>query len=102
MTVSLSLPLTSMLKRKIQCVPNLTQVFTYVILGNLYTEHIPVGLSHIMHVPFPDVLHLYNQAFNGFHRLSKRLGPFKVTEDCIGVNNNHVAKVWHSPDFAEV
>jgi len=68
--------------------------------GNLYTEHIPIRLSNIAHVPFPDVLHLYNQSFNGFHRLSNRLGPSSVTEECIGVNENHVAKVWRSPNFS--
>ena len=53
-----------------------------------------------MHLPFPDILHVYNQALNGFHRLYRRLGFFKVNEDCIGVNNQHIAKVWHSPNFA--
>lgn len=70
--------------------------------GDIYTEHIPLRLSNIMHVPFPDVLHLYNQSFNGFHKLSRRLGNFRVSEDCIGVNDSHVAKVWHSPNFAEI
>lgn len=68
----------------------------------MYTEHIPIRLSNIVHVPFPDVLHLYNQSLNGFHRLSKQLGCFKVNEDCIGINENHVAKVWHSPNFSQI
>lgn len=50
------------------------------ILGELYTERIPVRLSNITHIPFPDILHVYNQAFNGYEKLARNLGPFKVDE----------------------
>ena len=46
--------------------------------GNIYTEHIPIRLSNIVQLPFPDVLHFYNQSFNGLGRLSKQLGHFRV------------------------
>jgi len=55
--------------------------------GEVYTERIPVRLSNITHIPFPDVLHVYNQAFNGYERLMRKVGPFKVDEECIGVNS---------------
>jgi hypothetical protein len=53
-------------------------IYNFIFLGHLYTENIPIRLSNIVHVPFPDILHIYNQALNGFHRLSRRLGYFKV------------------------
>jgi len=50
----------------------------FIFLGQLFTENIPIRLSNIVHVPFPDNLHIYNQALNGYHRLSRKLGFFKV------------------------
>lgn len=70
--------------------------------GSIFTQHIPLRLSNIVHVPFPDVLHLYNQSLNGLSRLAKQVDYFRINEDCIGINENHVAKVWHSPNFSQL
>lgn len=41
---------------------------------------IPLKLSNITHIPFPDVLHVYNQAFNGYQKLIRYVGPCKIDE----------------------
>ena len=71
-------------------------VNTYSILGELYLERIPIKLSNVTDIPFPDILHFHNQSLNGFQRLSRRYGNFRINEDCIGLNNRNVVKVWHS------
>lgn len=35
-------------------------------LGSLYLERIPLTLSDVTDIPFPDVLHVHNQSLNGF------------------------------------
>lgn len=37
--------------------------------GHVYTEWIPITLENVVHVPFPDVLHIYHQALSGFQKL---------------------------------
>jgi len=44
----------------------------------LYIESIPIRLSDIEHIPFPDYLHLYNQTLNGFKQLAETVGYFAV------------------------
>ena len=57
-------------------------IFRYILIynniGNVYTENIPIRLANIVHVPFPDNLHILSQALNGYHRLSRKLGYFKI------------------------
>lgn len=48
--------------------------------GNVYTEWIPITLNNIVHVPFPDILHVYKQAFDGADTLSNAKGCFTVNE----------------------
>lgn len=70
--------------------------------GNVYTEWIPITLTHVVHLPFPDILHVYKQALDGADSLSNLKGCFNVNEDMIGVNTHDVAKIYHSQDFAQV
>lgn len=34
--------------------------------ADLYLESIPIRLCNIKSIPFPDALHLYDQALNGY------------------------------------
>lgn len=52
----------------------------HIYIGYVFTERIPLRLSDLMDIPFPDVLHVYNQTLNGFQRLSKMFRPFKIIE----------------------
>lgn len=55
----------------------------------------------MQHIPFPDFIHLYNQALNGFSLLAQRLGSyFEIEEPYIGINERGVVKVWLSKYFA--
>jgi hypothetical protein len=47
--------------------------------GNVYLEHIPVRLNQINEIPYPDVLHVYHQAFRGFAKLFDKVGYFEPT-----------------------
>ena len=71
-----------------------------IFKGVIYIERVPLRLSKINEIPFPDVLHLYAQAFRGFELLRQQAGPFNVTEDMIGINSAGVVKVWVNSDFA--
>lgn len=65
----------------------------------LFIEAIPIRLSDIEHIPFPDYLHLYNQTLRGFHQLAKEIGYFSVEEELIGINSKGIVKVWMNEQF---
>jgi hypothetical protein len=65
----------------------------------LFIEKIPIRLSDIEHVPFPDFLHIYFQCLKGFQELSKQVGCFSIEEEYIGVNEKGVVKVWMNQNY---
>ena len=56
-------------------------------------------MKKVKEIPYPDIIHLYSQAFQGFSQLYKQVGGFNVTEEMIGINNEVVGKVWLNSDF---
>jgi hypothetical protein len=46
----------------------------------MFIEKIPIRLTDIEHIPFPDILHLYVQCLNGFELLAQKLGYFFEVE----------------------
>lgn len=70
--------------------------------GLLYLERIPIRLSEINGIPFPDLLHVYNQAFHGFGELVQFVGYFAVEEDMICVNQQDTVKVWLHGDLSKI
>lgn len=49
-------------------------------------EKIPLRMSNIQDIPYPDVLHLLDACIRGYRQLSNKVGFFNVDEDQIGVN----------------
>lgn len=62
--------------------------------GGLFLEIIPYTLSNLNEIPYPDVLHIYDQAFKGYQAMIPYVGYFIVEEDMIGINSSDIAKVW--------
>ena len=62
-------------------------------------ERIPLRLSNVTEIPFPDILHLHSQALKGFDLLQKEAGPFYVDEDHFGIRKDGVVKVWCNKEF---
>lgn len=60
----------------------------------LYIEHIPLRLSNVKDIPYPDSLHLIETCLKGFALLYEKGGYFRVEEDLIGINTFGEAKVW--------
>lgn len=69
--------------------------------ANLFLEHINHRLSEIDHIPYPDVLHMYHQAFRGFAELYDRVGYFEVEDDLICMNQHGKVKVWLNRDLSK-
>lgn len=65
----------------------------------LFIEAIPIRLSDIEHIPYPDYLHLYSQALRGFNQLAKEVGCFAVEEEYVGINNRGTVKVWMNEQY---
>jgi hypothetical protein len=65
----------------------------------LFLEHIPITLSDIEHIPYPDHLHIYDQSFKGFQQLATAVGCFIVEDEHIGINEKGIVKVWLNGDF---
>ena len=59
----------------------------------------PLRLSNIEHIPYPDAFHLYDACLNGYSQLASKVGPFSVDEDQIGVNERYNVKVWLNNNF---
>lgn len=60
----------------------------------MFIERVQLRLSNITDIPFPDILHVYDQALQGYDLLSKEFGFFEVGEEKICVNSAGVIKVW--------
>lgn len=69
--------------------------------GSVYLERIPVRLAQINEIPFPDVLHLYHQAFRGFSKLFDKVGYFDPTEGMIGINQQGRVKIWLNDNLSK-
>lgn len=65
----------------------------------LFIECIPIRLSDIQHIPYPDSLHLLSQSLLGFHQLANEVGFFPIEQEYIGVNNDGVVKVWMNDHY---
>lgn len=58
----------------------------YKYSAHIYTERIDLRLGDVGKIPFPDILHVYNQCFNGYLKLKNIFGCFRVNSNCIGIN----------------
>ena len=70
-----------------------------VDLGNIFVEQIPLRLSNMEDIPYPDSLHLYDATINGFGQLASEVNPFRIDEDQIGINGKGQVKVWCNTAF---
>ena len=66
MIPKLSHPITSKSTKINNSAPSPTMVTDILKLGSLYLERMPLTLSDVTDIPFPDVLHVHNQSLNGF------------------------------------
>ena len=73
-----------------------------VVRGNIFLERIPIRLSDINEIPYPDILHFYSQCFKGFGLLYSLFGCFDVTEELVGCNCEGRVKVWINSDFEAI
>lgn len=62
-------------------------------------EKIPLRMSNIQDIPYPDVLHLLDVCIRGYRQLANKVGFFGVDEDQIGVNEKGQARVWLNTYF---
>ena len=67
--------------------------------GNIFVEQIPLRLSNMEDIPYPDSLHLYDATIHGFEQLAAVAMPFRIDEDQIGVNGKGQVKVWCNTAF---
>lgn len=65
----------------------------------MFVEKIPLRLSNVEDIPYPDVIHLYDACLNGFSQLTTVIGFFPVDEDFIGVNEQGQIRVWLNTAF---
>lgn len=61
------------------CVQPVTKVNLNENIGYVYIERIPLRLSNITDIPFPDILHAYFNALEGFQILAKQFGFFIIS-----------------------
>jgi hypothetical protein len=68
--------------------------------GNIYLERIPLRLQQLNEIPYPDVLHLYHQAFRGFAKLFDKVGYFEPIDSLICINQQRRVKIWLNENLA--
>lgn len=67
----------------------------------MYVEHIPVRLSDIQDIPFPENLYLLYSALDGFEKLYRTIGYFHISEELICMDKDGQVKVWLNPDLSK-
>jgi hypothetical protein len=72
-----------------------------IYAGTLYTERIPLKLSEIKDIPWPDNLYILISALDGFSLIYNKIGYFVVQEYMICINNQGKAKVWINDDLSK-
>jgi hypothetical protein len=65
------------------------------------TERIPLRLNELPQVTFQESVYVLTESLRGYKDCYNKLGPFEVTSEMIGINNDGEIKVWVNPDFAE-
>lgn len=66
----------------------------------VFSEYIPHRLSDTRNLNHGQALYVLSESLAGFHELHHRFGPFQITDDHIGFNEQGDTRVWHSPNFA--
>lgn len=69
--------------------------------AKIYIEHIPVRLSHIEDIPYPENLYVLFSALDGFEKIFFWVGYFQPTEDMICVDGDGKVKAWLNPDLSK-
>lgn len=64
------------------------------------TERIPLRLNQLPQLTFEESLYALSEAFRGYKDCYNKLGPFEITDEMIGINNDGEVKVWVNEDFA--
>lgn len=90
------LPSSNLAQNAAQTAP---QVHSDNYLGKIFLEKIPVRLSNVKDIPFPDILHVYDSSLKGYSVLRDRTGNFHIDEDMIGINEHGAVKVWLNTAF---
>ena len=62
--------------------------------AKVYIERIPIKLSDIKDIPYPDNLYVLLAALDGFDRIVQKAGFFEIQEYMICVNRQGEIKVW--------
>jgi hypothetical protein len=69
--------------------------------AKVYIEHIPVRLSDIQDIPYPENLYVLFSTLDGFEKLYHNVGYFKINEDLICMDKDGKVKVWLNPDLSK-
>lgn len=56
-------------------------------LVSMYVEKIPVRLSQLRDLPYPEILHLYSNIIAGFREIYRKVGYFPIDESMVGINH---------------
>jgi hypothetical protein len=67
----------------------------------LYIEHIPLRLSQITDIPFPDNLYLLKACLRGFYYIFLHTTNLDIREDQICLNEEGKIKVWMNANLCK-
>ncbi len=69
--------------------------------NHLYIEHIPLRLSQITDIPFPDNLYLLKACLKGFYYIFLHTRVLDIKEDHICLTEEGKVKVWMNSNLAK-
>lgn len=69
--------------------------------ADVYIEHIPVRLSDITDIPYPENIYILRNCLLGFKQLYNIIGYFKPTEELVCIDKYGEVKVWMNPDLSK-
>jgi hypothetical protein len=67
----------------------------------LYTERIPIKLSDIKDIPYPDNLYILQASLEGFHTVYHKTGFFEIQEHMVCINRQGKVKIWINDNLSK-
>ena len=68
--------------------------------AEVYIQHIPVRLSDITDIPYPENIYILKNCLYGFWQLFSIIGYFKPHEDLVCIDSYGEVKVWMNADLS--
>ena len=69
--------------------------------SDIYLQHIPIRLSDVDDIPYPDNIFVLQSALEGYGKLFQFSGYFKVHESQVCIDIEGYVRIWLNSDLSK-